>query len=714
MNLKEYFSPKTNLNPKRSRARLRVLLFILAFAILLPMGLLVEQTYSQLEKEAFYLQKNTALGLYAEIDQKVAEIMRLEDERPFEHYLFSFIETEKSVDFVNFSPLANLPLITSTPGVIGYFQIEPNGQMTSPILPRTPVEAQVYRFSREDLARRVGLLEKMKVVIQERPHFFEEISNRPITDKTKSPSLDIERFKKNRRLEELGLAQEEMGTRLSDITFDEGSPEEEVSPAAPKPPPKPLRNRPTKTNPVHLLEEELLARQLFKSELPHSRNFFSRELESQLFATKSSPRKAPPLFTTPLSFEEENGSATSELDPLRFQLLPSGDMVFYRKAFKNGQRYIQGFLVDLNAFLRLVFESSFRRSSLAKSSQMLVAFDGYILGRYSTYDTKDSFRNNMSTKNPEYKLLRSTLSAPFQLFEVLFTVKDLPSSPAKRVVDLLTLVVLLILGVGLYLIYRLAINQLEFAKQRGDFVSAISHELKTPLTSIRMYGEMLRDGWVHDEEKKKSYYDFIFFESERLSRLINNVLYLAKYNNSENPVALQSFSPHQMLELICSKIAPAVNAANFNLEIVENEADKLKSLNCQFNADADAMAQIALNLTDNAIKFSKKSGSAKIQVGYQVVGAPGDKVIFFVRDFGPGVPKDQREKIFELFYRAGDEMTRTTPGTGIGLALVRQLGDSMNAEVKMRNMSPGAEFRVEFKLEALTHTAPYQESSVHP
>ena len=102
---------------------------------------------------------------------------------------------------------------------------------------------------------------------------------------------------------------------------------------------------------------------------------------------------------------------------------------------------------------------------------------------------------------------------------------------------------MLVLLVGHYGLYRLGLQQIDLAVQRSDFVSAVSHELKTPLTAIRMYGEMLRAGWVQDEARRQTYYDFIFFESERLSRLIANVLQLARLTNHDAPLDLKEYHP---------------------------------------------------------------------------------------------------------------------------------------------------------------------------
>jgi len=98
-----------------------------------------------------------------------------------------------------------------------------------------------------------------------------------------------------------------------------------------------------------------------------------------------------------------------------------------------------------------------------------------------------------------------------------------------------------------------------------------------------------------------------------------------------------------------------------------------------------------INLVDNAIKFSLPAPEHRLQIG---VRADDDRIIVSVRDFGPGVPKSQMKKIFQLFYRSGSELTRESLGTGIGLALVRQLAHAMHGEVDVLNRQPGAEFQL--------------------
>jgi signal transduction histidine kinase len=111
-------------------------------------------------------------------------------------------------------------------------------------------------------------------------------------------------------------------------------------------------------------------------------------------------------------------------------------------------------------------------------------------------------------------------------------------------------------------------------------------------------------------------------------------------------------------------------------------------------ADEDSFAAIVINLVDNALKFSKDASKKEIDIGFRYYTSGTKKVVFFVRDYGPGVDRAQMRRIFQLFYRAESEMTRTTPGTGIGLALVKELAAKMGAKVDVSNREPGAEFQI--------------------
>ena len=112
-------------------------------------------------------------------------------------------------------------------------------------------------------------------------------------------------------------------------------------------------------------------------------------------------------------------------------------------------------------------------------------------------------------------------------------------------------------------------------------------------------------------------------------------------------------------------------------------------------ADADYLTQIVTNLVDNAVKFAARAQRREIELGCRL--QRDGRVVLSVRDYGPGVARDQVTRVFQPFFRAGDELTRETAGTGIGLGLVREMAQAMGAEADVVNREPGAEFRVIFR-----------------
>jgi signal transduction histidine kinase len=204
-----------------------------------------------------------------------------------------------------------------------------------------------------------------------------------------------------------------------------------------------------------------------------------------------------------------------------------------------------------------------------------------------------------------------------------------------------------------------------------------------------MYGEMLREGWA-DDAKKLTYYDYIFSESERLSRLINNILQLSRMTRNELHIELKSYSMAQVIDTLRSKVTSQVERHGFEFEL--NCHDSLKE--SHINIDMDYLIQIIINLTDNAVKFSSKAARKRIEITCRT--QPNQRISISVRDYGPGIAKDQLRKIFKLFYRTENELTRETVGTGIGLALVNQLTHAMNGTIDVIRHEPGVEFVLSF------------------
>lgn len=284
-------------------------------------------------------------------------------------------------------------------------------------------------------------------------------------------------------------------------------------------------------------------------------------------------------------------------------------------------------------------------------------------------------------------LFRHRFAEPFAPAVALVKI-DAGTGSALESARLLSALLVVSMLLGLFAVYRMAAYAVSYAQRRSDFVSAVTHELKTPLTAIRMYSEMLRDGMVPDEEKRRRYYDTILAEGERLSRLVDNVLELARLERREKPPPLVVASLDEVLGEARALLLPHAGKEGFTLEL--NVEPALPHV----QIDRDGLLQVIFNLVDNAIKYSKSAAEKKIAI---LARRQGEQVVVTVADRGPGVTPHQQRHLFEPFWRGENELTRTTKGTGIGLALVRGLVERMGGKVVARNREGGGlEVQVSF------------------
>ncbi|MBT5908766.1 MAG: HAMP domain-containing histidine kinase [Opitutae bacterium] len=248
----------------------------------------------------------------------------------------------------------------------------------------------------------------------------------------------------------------------------------------------------------------------------------------------------------------------------------------------------------------------------------------------------------------------------------------------------LILVAALLLG-GSVLLIQVRRNSLE-AVRKTTFVSNVSHELKTPLTTIRMYGEMLGDGIVKDETKKKGYLETIISESQRLTRLVNNVLDFGRLERGEKTYNREEIALGSAVGSILETQRPRLESAGLELEWSDDSQGVVANL------DPDALEQVLLNLLDNLVKYAADGKYAGVRLAKDT-----ELVILEVSDHGPGIPSEQREPIFETFHRVDDSLTSNKPGCGIGLGIARKLVEDMGGQITCEANEPkGAKFRIEF------------------
>jgi signal transduction histidine kinase len=248
----------------------------------------------------------------------------------------------------------------------------------------------------------------------------------------------------------------------------------------------------------------------------------------------------------------------------------------------------------------------------------------------------------------------------------------------QRVYFYMFLLIAGILGFGLILSVRAVSHELELAKMKSDFVSTVSHEFKSPLTSIRQLAEMLQAGRVPSEDRRRQYYDVLVEQSERLTLLIDNILSLAKIEDGRRRFEFKSVEIEAFLKEAIAPISDRVRHEGFTIEM---ETDGVPHV---IMADGAALSQALTNLIDNAVKYSGDSRRIILRSSVQ-----GPSLVISVKDFGQGIHKDDQNKVFDRFYRGGDPLTRSVKGSGLGLALVKEIVDAHRGKVHVES-EPGA------------------------
>ncbi len=230
----------------------------------------------------------------------------------------------------------------------------------------------------------------------------------------------------------------------------------------------------------------------------------------------------------------------------------------------------------------------------------------------------------------------------------------------------------LLFGAGLLLLREAHRNRLD-AQLKTSFVANVSHELKTPLTTIRMYADLLREGRVGDEEKRNRYFKTIASESERLTRLVNNVLDFGRLEQNRKKYRIDRFDLREAVEETVQAQRLRIGEAGMELAVA------LPNAEVPVQTDRDAIQQALLNLIDNAVKYAASGGTLRI-----AVEQTGNRCTIAVTDAGPGIDPAFRKKIFDRFFRIDDSITAKSQGCGLGLGLSRRLLTDLGGSLEYR------------------------------
>lgn len=246
-------------------------------------------------------------------------------------------------------------------------------------------------------------------------------------------------------------------------------------------------------------------------------------------------------------------------------------------------------------------------------------------------------------------------------------------------------VFLLILGFGLFKIRQLQKRELASQEKEKNFMLAVTHELKTPIASNRLAIETIQSRDVSDEMKKQLL-STAKASNMRLEELVNKILISTEITSSKEKTSSETLKVNEELERILHE-----NISSLNV-VVEIETDY--GTECEIKLGKLEFETMMNNLIQNAIKYHNPDGKISIRTSVHSGSAQ-----IKVEDQGPGIPDHEKSKIFDKFYRMGDEMTRATKGTGLGLFLVKEIVSKNNGKITVTDNVPnGCIFTLSFPI----------------
>lgn len=606
------------------------LIFVAIFIVIaIPVIVLLSHSYAQLQTSSLFGYKEHAFSVLQNVNKNITADLAIEDRRSYADYRFIRAVPVFGGEEITMSELAEFPLRSHYVGLVGHFQLDPSGNLSTPVLPDGVLES----IPMVDKDKRMAIRNKISEILN--TSGFSAISS--ATTNVQSSSSDA--------------------VQIADST---------------------LKNDSRLIDQIYKQDLDIASSQR-KKKSSKSRVEQITKTGDFAFGVESTKLDTTGLLVRLINTETTR-SMEAEIDFFQ-AIVDSNYIIFHRTVRRGLDVFIQGFIVDARAYLTNLVKNEIEKyKGVTKGNQQ----DPLVLAFYHKKKSFVAFgeRNNVTTE-----LLSEPLQSP--LSDITFKMFTTQKAPGGEFVIFIGLLMLAVLAIGLISIYHVTQSRMKLAAKRQDFVSAITHELKTPLTAIKMYAELLQSSWVANEEKKQKYYGQIASEADRLSRLIQNVLNLSKLDGNRWNVQLRMDKPKRVLDDFVSTYSKNVEKQGFELTVSsDTDADNISLM-----IDRDAIMQILMNLVDNSLKFSKTADYKMVNVELRIKDTD---MYLAVRDYGPGIPPSEMKKVFQEFYRVENEMTRQTSGTGIGLSMVKKLCTLCNMTIEIENANPGLRTKIHF------------------
>ncbi len=288
-----------------------------------------------------------------------------------------------------------------------------------------------------------------------------------------------------------------------------------------------------------------------------------------------------------------------------------------------------------------------------------------IIPRNSRITTEPYFRISAGDYLPDWQLTASIEDSDFDM-----------AASDNQVSMYIWAALLVIIGILIlsFLTARLFHRQMGLTRLKNDLITTVSHELKTPLSSIRLLVDTLLDGKYEDKDLVRNYIELIAKENERLSRLVENFLTFSRIEDKRQTFDFKKVEPEAVVESACSAIRHRFESGGFSFS--KTVRGKMPTI----TADHDALTMVLLNLLDNAYQYSDGVKSVDL-TAYHEDGT----VLFEVRDKGIGLSQDERKKILEPFYQIDQSLSRKGSGFGLGLSIVKSILDVHNGSIEIES-----------------------------
>ncbi|MGE0084991.1 MAG: ATP-binding protein [Desulfococcaceae bacterium] len=683
--------------------KLRYLILVFCICLSLPLAWFVFRSHQSMEQEEIAQLRYFAQTLFEETERELALLVREEENRAVDEYNYTYSPSGSSGENIR-SPLSYQKY---KPYIIGYMQNNPDGSFHSPLFENADSISAELRTV-ENRLRQVN-----EIFNQKRASATEIFEIRPVPEiavlsspKAKMPEVKGEkkqavkaeeeqtqsfadrylaRSKSGEQKEYLGEKQKRvekitvnqamnLARQDADSVQIESRDMKKDAPAQRDGAESDVSAENSEDSAMLSAEEKAVADEKwagneYAAKAPSVSA--SERTDTSSGRTANEYAAKPPAVSEPFRTPEPE-KLQAEVDPMQSVFIDENQIFIFRRVALRNQIFRQGFVISAKNFLEYLKNTHFMPQPLSSFTRMELQ----ITDRGKTVTALHAGAD----AEPARFSLPHDFPRPFSFLHAGLFCRELPASAGRQTLHIMMAVLTVVFFTGLFAIYRSVQAVSELSDRKSKFVSSVTHELKTPLTNIRMYIEMLEQGIARSPEREQEYFRILDSENARLSRLISNILEFSKLEKKQLRLNLRSGIFDDVMKEVRQVMNEKLLREGFVLKI---ESADIRP----FTYDAELMIQVMINLMENSMKFGKKSAKKEILVR---IRSDKKHVHVSVSDTGPGIPRNALKKVFDDFYRVDSALIRTTPGTGIGLAFVKKVVTAMRGKVRaLNNEGPG-------------------------